>query len=68
MPEIRHLILVRNRNQIDQRKDRVRVDPSNHKITFEHEDERDSTQNDRVREANGWVNKNDNEQDLRKVI
>ena len=68
MPEIRHLILVRNRNQIDQRKDRVREDPSNHKITFEHEDERDSTQNDRLREANGWVNKNDNEQDLRKVI
>ena len=68
MPEIRHLILVRNRNQIDQRKDRVREDPSNHQITFEHEDERDSTQNDRVREANGWVNKNDNEQDLRKVI
>ena len=68
MPEIRHLILVRNRNQIDQRKDRVHEDPSNHQITFEHEDERDSTQNDRVREANGWVNKNDNEQDLRKVI
>ena len=42
--------------------------PSNHQIIFEHEDERDSTQNYRVHEANGLINENDNEQDLRTVI
>ena len=67
-PEIKNLILVRNRNEIDQQKDRVYEDPSNHQIILEHEDERDSTQNDRVHEANGLINKNVNEQDLRKVI
>ena len=46
-PEIKNLILVRNRNKIDRQKDRVYEDPSNHQITFEHQDERDSTQNDR---------------------
>ena len=43
-------------------------DPSNHKIVFEHEDEMDSLQNDRVQEANGFINDNDNEQELRTVI
>ena len=41
---------------------------SNHLITFEQEDERDSTQNDRVHEANYMINENDNERDLRTVI
>ena len=41
-PEIRNLILVRNRNEIDRQKDRVYKNPSNHQIAFEHEDERDS--------------------------
>ena len=67
-PEIRNLILVRNRNEIDQQKDRVYEDPSNHQIILEHEDERDSTQNDRVHEANGLINENDNEKDLRIAI
>ena len=43
-------------------------DPSNHQIAFEHEDERDSIQNDRVQEANGLINENDNKQKLRTVI
>ena len=41
--EIRNLILVRNRNKIDQPEDRVYEDPENHQITFEHEGEKDST-------------------------
>ena len=41
--EIRNLILVRNRNKIDQPEDRVYEDPENHQITFEHEVEKDST-------------------------
>ena len=51
-PEIRNLILVRNRNKIDRQKDRVYEDPSNHQISFEHEVERDSTQSDSVHEVN----------------
>ena len=43
-------------------------DLCNHQIIFEREDERYSTQNDRVHEANGLINENDNEQDLRTVI
>ena len=46
----------------------MREDPSNHQVAFEHEDERDSIQNDRVQEANGLINENDNEQELRTVI
>ena len=33
-----------------------------------HKDEIDSIQNDRVQEANGLINENDNEQELRTVI
>ena len=55
-PEIRNLILVRNRNEIYRQEDRVYEDPSNHQITFEYEGERDSTQNDRVHEANDLIN------------
>ena len=47
-PEIRNLILVRNRNKIDRQKNKMYEDLSNHQITFEQEDERDSTENDRV--------------------
>ena len=43
-------------------------DPSNHQIAFEHEDERDSIQNDRVQEANGLINESDNEQELTTII
>ena len=46
-PEIRNLILVRNRNEIDRQEDRLYEDPSNYQITFEYEGERDSTQNHR---------------------
>ena len=67
-PKIRNLILVRNRNEIDQQKEWVYEDPSNHQIIFEHEDERDSIQNDRVQKANGLINENNNEQELRIVI
>ena len=67
-PKIRNLILVRNRNEIDQQKDWVYEDPSNHQIIFEHEDETDSIQNDRVQKANGLINENNNEQELRIVI
>ena len=67
-PHIRKLILVKYRNKIDQQKDRVYKDPSNDQVVFEHEDERDSIQNDRVQEANGLTNENDNEQELRTVI
>ena len=42
-------------------------DPSNRKIVFEHEDEVDSIQNDRVQKANDLINDNDNEQELRTV-
>ena len=66
--KIRNLILVRNKNETDRQKDRVYEDPSNHQVAFEHEDERDSIQNDRVQEANGLINENDNEQELRTVI
>ena len=66
--EIRNLILVRNRNEIDRQKDRVYEDPSSHQVAFEHDDERDSIQNDRVQEANSLINENDNEQELRTVI
>ena len=67
-PEIDNLILVRNRNEIDRQEDRLYEDPSNHQITFEYESERNSTQNHTVHEANGLINENDNEQDLRTVI
>ena len=67
-PEIRNSILMRNRNEMDRQEDRVYEDPSNHQITFEYESERDSTQNNRVHEANVLINENDNEQDLRAVI
>ena len=50
-PEIRNLILVRNRNEIDRQKDRMYEDPSNHQVSFEHKDEIDSIQKDRVHEA-----------------
>ena len=43
-------------------------DSSNQQVAFEHKDERDSIQNDRVQEANGLINENDNEQELRTVI
>ena len=36
-PERRNLILVRNRKEIDQHKDRAYEDSSNHQIAFEHE-------------------------------
>ena len=67
-PQIRNLILVRNRNEIDRQKDRVYEDSSKHQITFEYESERDSTQNDRLHEANGFINEDDNGQDFRTVI
>ena len=67
-PKIRNLILVRNMNEIDQQKEWVCEDPSNHQIIFEHEDERDSIQNDRVQKANVLINENNNEQELRIVI
>ena len=67
-PEIRNLILVRNRNEADRQEGRLYKDPSNHQIIFEYEGERDSTQNDRVHEANGLINENDNDQGLRTVI
>ena len=67
-PEIRNLILARNRNEIYRQMDRVYEDPSNHQIAFEHEHERDSIHNDRLQEANGLINENDNEQELRTVI
>ena len=60
-PKIRNLILVRNRNKINRQKDRVDEGPRNHQITFEDEDETDSTQNDRIHEKNGLINENDNE-------
>ena len=59
---------MRNKNEIDRKKDRVYEDPSNHQVAFEHEDERDSIQNDRVQEANSLINEDDNEQELRTVI
>ena len=43
-------------------------DSSNQQVAFEHKDERDSIQNDRVQEANGLINENDNKQKLRTVI
>ena len=67
-PEIRNLISVRNRNEIDRQKDRLYEDPSNHQVAFEHEDEKDSIQNGMVQEANCLINENENEQELRKVI
>ena len=67
-PQIRKLILVKYRNEIDRQKDRVYKDPSNDPVAFEHEDERDNIQNYRVQEANGLTNENDNEQELRTVI
>ena len=51
---------MRNTNEIDRQKDRVYEDPSNHQITFDHEGERDSTLNDRLHEANGLINENNN--------
>ena len=62
------MILVRGTNEIDRQEDRLYEDPSNHQITFGYEGVRDSTQNDRVLEANGLISKNDNEQDIRTVI
>ena len=59
---------MRNRNETDRQKDRLYEDPSNHQMAFKHEDERDSIQNDRVQEANGLINENDCEQELRTVI
>ena len=67
-PELRNLILVRNKNEIDRQKVRVYEDPSNHQITIEHENESDNTQNDSVHEATGLINENHNEQDPRTVI
>ena len=46
----RNLILVRNRNEISRQKGRVYEDPSNHQVAFEHEDARDSIQNDSMRD------------------
>ena len=43
-------------------------DLSNHQLAFEHETERDSIQNHRVREANGLINEYDNEQEFRSII
>ena len=54
--EIRNLILVRNRNEIDRQKDRVYEDPSNHQVVLKHEDEWDSIQNNRVQEINALIN------------
>ena len=62
------MILVRGTNEIDRQEDRLYEDPSNHQITFGYEGVRDSTQNDRVLEANGLISENDNEQDFRTVI
>ena len=59
---------MRGTNEIDRQEDRLYEDPSNHQITFGYEGVRDSTQNDRVLEANGLISKNDNEQDFRTVI
>ena len=58
--EVRNLILVRYRNERDQKKDKVYQDPSNHQIAFEHKYWR--IQNDRVLKANGLINENDNGQ------
>ena len=46
--EIRNSISARDRNEIDRQKDRMCEDSSNHKINCLHEEERCSTQNDRV--------------------
>ena len=62
------MILVRGTNEIDRQEDRLYEDPSNHQIIFGCEGERDSTQNDRVLEANGLIGENDNKQDFRTVI
>ena len=62
------MILVRGTNEIDRQEDRLYEDPSKHQITFGYEGVRDSTQNDRVLEANGLISENDNEQDFRTVI
>ena len=43
-------------------------DSSNQQVAFEHKDERDSIQNDRVQEANGLINESDNEQELTTII
>ena len=43
-------------------------DPSNHQVALKHEDKRDSIQTDKVYEANGLINENDNGQELRTVI
>ena len=59
---------MRGTNEIDRQEDRLYEDPSNHQITFGYEGVRDSTQNDRVLEANGLISENDNEQDFRTVI
>ena len=65
-PGIGNLILVRNRSEIDRQQDRVHEDPSNHQI--DHGAERDSVRDDRVQEANRFVNEIDNKQELRTVI
>ena len=55
---LRNLIIVRNKNEIDHNKLR---------IALEHEAERDSIQNERVQEANGFINETGNERKLRTI-
>ena len=55
---LRNLIIVRNKNEIDH---------NNLRIALEHEAERDSIQNERVQEANGFINETGNERKLRTV-
>ena len=67
-PEIRKLILVRNRNEIGRQEDRVYEDTSNHQIIFKYEAESDSTQNDRYMKQMNWLMKMIIKKDLRTVI
>ena len=55
---LRNLIIVRNKNEIDH---------NNLRIALEHEAERDSILNERVQEANGFINETGNERKLRTV-
>ena len=57
--EQRYRILMRNRNEIDQKLDSVHEHPSYHQT--EHETQRDKVQNDSVQEMNDSINETDTE-------
>ena len=57
--EQRYRILMRNRNEIDQKLDSVHEHPSYHQT--EHETQRDNVQNDSVQEMNDSINETDTE-------